>query len=52
MPMPTVGSTAFPKPIYWSNHRIVESALIPWFGGRDLTNQVLSLHGMPMYHGN
>ncbi|KAJ6471940.1 hypothetical protein C8R45DRAFT_1013604 [Mycena sanguinolenta] len=44
------GSTAFPKPIYWSNHRIVESALIPWFGERDLTNQVLALHSMPMYH--
>ncbi|KAJ6471946.1 hypothetical protein C8R45DRAFT_1013633 [Mycena sanguinolenta] len=44
------GSTAFPKPIYWSNHRIAESALIPWFGERDLTDQVLALHSMPMYH--
>ncbi|KAJ7046114.1 hypothetical protein C8F04DRAFT_1322704 [Mycena alexandri] len=45
------GSTAFPKPIYWSNHRTIEVALTPWFGERDLTNQVLSLHSMPMYHG-
>ncbi|KAF8161947.1 hypothetical protein K438DRAFT_1909851 [Mycena galopus ATCC 62051] len=49
--MHSSGSTAFPKPIYWSNHRTIEAALIPWFGGRDLTNQVLSLHSMPMYHG-
>ncbi|KAJ7233038.1 hypothetical protein C8J57DRAFT_1090832 [Mycena rebaudengoi] len=46
-----IGSTAFPKPIYWSNHRIIQGALIPWFGGRDLTDQVMSLHSMPMYHG-
>ncbi|KAF8216298.1 hypothetical protein K438DRAFT_1796975 [Mycena galopus ATCC 62051] len=45
------GSTDFPKPIAWSNHRFIEAALIPWFGGRDLTNQVLSLHSMPMFHG-
>ncbi|KAJ6629893.1 hypothetical protein B0H10DRAFT_1775629 [Mycena sp. CBHHK59/15] len=45
------GSTAFPKPIYWTNHRTIQGALIPWFGGRELTDQVFSLHGMPMYHG-
>ncbi|KAJ7193924.1 hypothetical protein GGX14DRAFT_378403 [Mycena pura] len=45
------GSTAFPKPIYWSNHRTVQLALIPWFGERDLTDQIISLHTMPMYHG-
>ncbi|KAJ7325472.1 hypothetical protein DFH08DRAFT_886685 [Mycena albidolilacea] len=49
--MHSSGSTAFPKPIYWSNHRTLQAALIPWFGGRDLTDQVLSLHSMPMYHG-
>ncbi|KAJ7185924.1 hypothetical protein C8R46DRAFT_388493 [Mycena filopes] len=49
--MHSSGSTAFPKPIYWSNHRTLETALIPWFGGRDLTGQVFSLHSMPMYHG-
>lgn len=48
----SIGSTAFPKPIYWTNHRTIQGATIPWFGGRDLTNQVLSLHSMPMYHGN
>ncbi|KAJ7449028.1 hypothetical protein B0H11DRAFT_2079248 [Mycena galericulata] len=45
------GSTAFPKPIWWTNHQTIQGALIPWFGERDLTNQVLSLHSMPMYHG-
>ncbi|KAF7374105.1 Acetyl-CoA synthetase-like protein [Mycena sanguinolenta] len=49
--MHSSGSTAFPKPIYWSNHRLLQVALIPWFGERDLTDQVLSLHSMPMYHG-
>ncbi|KAJ6553311.1 hypothetical protein B0H19DRAFT_1263705 [Mycena capillaripes] len=49
--MHSSGSTAFPKPIYWSNHRTIEASLIPWFGERDLTNQILSLHSMPMYHG-
>ncbi|KAF8195302.1 hypothetical protein K438DRAFT_1968611 [Mycena galopus ATCC 62051] len=49
--MHSSGSTAFPKPIYWSNHRTLQVALTPYFGGRDLTDQVLSLHSMPMYHG-
>ncbi|KAJ7894322.1 hypothetical protein B0H14DRAFT_802925 [Mycena olivaceomarginata] len=44
------GSTAFPKPIYWSNQRTLETLLIPWFGERDLTNQRISLHATPMYH--
>ncbi|KAJ6555930.1 hypothetical protein B0H19DRAFT_1210704 [Mycena capillaripes] len=44
------GSTAFPKPIYWSNQRTLETMLIPWFGERDLTDQRLSLHATPMYH--
>ncbi|KAF7349949.1 Acetyl-CoA synthetase-like protein [Mycena venus] len=44
------GSTAFPKPIYWSNQRTLETMLVPWFGERDLTNQRLSLHATPMYH--
>ncbi|KAJ6471951.1 hypothetical protein C8R45DRAFT_836164 [Mycena sanguinolenta] len=46
------GSTSFPKPIYWSNRRIIQAALMPWFGGRDLTGQVVALHSMPMYHCN
>ncbi|KAJ7929762.1 hypothetical protein B0H13DRAFT_2652291 [Mycena leptocephala] len=45
------GSTAFPKPIRWTNLRSIQGALIPWFGERDLTDQILSLHSMPMYHG-
>ncbi|KAJ7448015.1 hypothetical protein FB451DRAFT_1289566 [Mycena latifolia] len=49
--MHSSGSTAFPKPIYWSNHRIIQATTIPFFGERDLANQVVSLHSMPMYHG-
>ncbi|KAF8200271.1 hypothetical protein BJ912DRAFT_921743 [Pholiota molesta] len=45
------GSTAYPKPIPWTNYRFLQLALIPYFGGRDLTNQIFSLHTMPMYHG-
>ncbi|KAJ7844462.1 hypothetical protein B0H13DRAFT_2411530 [Mycena leptocephala] len=45
------GSTAFPKPICWTNHHTSQTALIPWFGERDLTGQIFSLHSMPMYHG-
>ncbi|PCH43993.1 acetyl-CoA synthetase-like protein, partial [Wolfiporia cocos MD-104 SS10] len=45
------GSTAFPKTIYWTNHRFSQLALIPWFGERDLTDKVFSLHVMPFYHG-
>ncbi|EPQ59006.1 acetyl-CoA synthetase-like protein [Gloeophyllum trabeum ATCC 11539] len=45
------GSTAFPKPVHWTQHRLLQMSLIPWFGERDLTNQVWSLHAMPMYHG-
>ncbi|KZT01340.1 acetyl-CoA synthetase-like protein [Laetiporus sulphureus 93-53] len=45
------GSTAFPKPVYWTNHRFLQLCLIPYFGERDLTDQVFSLHVMPMYHG-
>lgn len=45
------GSTAYPKPIEWTFHRFSQLALIPWFGERDLTDQVFSLHTMPMYHG-
>ncbi|THU98749.1 acetyl-CoA synthetase-like protein [Dendrothele bispora CBS 962.96] len=45
------GSTAFPKPIPWTNHRLIQLMHIPWFGGQDLTDQIWSLHVMPMYHG-
>ncbi|KAH9934343.1 uncharacterized protein B0H18DRAFT_870080 [Fomitopsis serialis] len=44
------GSISFPKPIYRTNHCLCQLCLIPWFGERDLTGQVFSLHTMPMYH--
>ncbi|KAK0491291.1 hypothetical protein IW261DRAFT_1547429 [Armillaria novae-zelandiae] len=45
------GSTAYPRPIPWTSHRVVQLCLIPWFGERDLCDVVFSLHVMPMYHG-
>lgn len=45
------GTTAFPKPVPNTYYRWAQWALTPWFGERDLTDQVFSLHGMPMYHG-
>ncbi|TFK38857.1 hypothetical protein BDQ12DRAFT_629926 [Crucibulum laeve] len=45
------GSTAFPKPIAWTNFRFAQLNLIPYFGDRDLTGVVFSLHTMPMFHG-
>ncbi|PBK96038.1 acetyl-CoA synthetase-like protein [Armillaria gallica] len=45
------GSTAYPKPIPWSGHRLVQLSLTPWFGERDLCNALFALHVMPMYHG-
>ncbi|KAG7447913.1 acetyl-CoA synthetase-like protein [Guyanagaster necrorhizus] len=45
------GSTAYPKPIAWTHHRLVQLSLVPWFGERDLCDVLFSLHVMPMYHG-
>ncbi len=46
-----IGSTACPKPIAWNCHRLIEHALVPWFGGRDLCDVVFAVHGLSMYHG-
>ncbi|KAF9553317.1 acetyl-CoA synthetase-like protein [Agrocybe pediades] len=45
------GSTSFPKPIPWTNRNCIENCLIPYFGERDLTGVIFSLHAIPMYHG-
>ena len=47
----TPGSTAFPKAVPWTNRYLNELALHPYFGERDLTDLVFSLHSIPMYHG-
>ncbi|KAK0461856.1 uncharacterized protein EV420DRAFT_1477578 [Desarmillaria tabescens] len=44
------GSTAYPKPIPLTFRRIIEHALVPWFGGRDLCDLVFAVHGLPIYH--
>lgn len=44
------GSTAFPKPITFTNNRVIELAASPWFGERNLTGYTFSLHSMPMFH--
>ncbi|KAK0480581.1 hypothetical protein IW261DRAFT_1473414 [Armillaria novae-zelandiae] len=45
------GSTAYPKPVPWNGHRLVQLSLMPWFGERDLCDVLFALHVMPMYHG-
>ncbi|KAF4612669.1 hypothetical protein D9613_011881 [Agrocybe pediades] len=45
------GSTSFPKPIPWTGYRMSQVALPTYFGERDLTGVIWSLHIMPMYHG-
>ncbi|KAF9552954.1 acetyl-CoA synthetase-like protein [Agrocybe pediades] len=45
------GSTAFPKPIPWTAHQFAQLALTPYFGERNLTGTIWSLHVMPMFHG-
>ncbi|KAK0463970.1 uncharacterized protein EV420DRAFT_1638889 [Desarmillaria tabescens] len=45
------GSTAYPKPIAWTHHRVLQMGLIPCFGERDLCNVLFSFHVVPMYHG-
>ncbi|KAF8890513.1 hypothetical protein CPB84DRAFT_1849102 [Gymnopilus junonius] len=49
--MHSSGSTNFPKPIAWTNRRLIEFGIQPFFGGRDITNLVFSWHAVPMYHG-
>ncbi|KAF5350345.1 hypothetical protein D9758_012816 [Tetrapyrgos nigripes] len=45
------GSTAFPKPIKWTNRRMIEMAIVPWFGERDLTGTIWCLSGVAPFHG-
>ncbi|KZT66300.1 acetyl-CoA synthetase-like protein [Daedalea quercina L-15889] len=45
------GSTAFPKPIMYTDHRMLLFCMIPFYGEQDLTGIVFSMHMMPMFHG-
>ncbi|EPS94433.1 hypothetical protein FOMPIDRAFT_1038850 [Fomitopsis schrenkii] len=45
------GSTAFPKPMVTTNYLALQAAMNAWFGERDLTDKVFSLHAIPMFHG-
>ncbi|KAG2005476.1 ICS [Coprinopsis cinerea AmutBmut pab1-1] len=44
------GSTSFPKPIPFSSRRFIEIACAFYFGSRDVTGMVLSMHTVPMFH--
>ncbi|RPD79527.1 acetyl-CoA synthetase-like protein [Lentinus tigrinus ALCF2SS1-7] len=44
------GSTNHPKPIYWSQKRLVKYGTVPWHGEVDLTGSVIGAHGLPMFH--
>ncbi|CCL99493.1 uncharacterized protein FIBRA_01511 [Fibroporia radiculosa] len=45
------GSTAFPKPITYTNRRMIEIGSIPYYGEIDVAGLVFSLHMLPMFHG-
>ncbi|PBK97000.1 acetyl-CoA synthetase-like protein [Armillaria gallica] len=47
----SLGTTAHPKPIAWTHHRLLQLSLIPWFGERDLCDLLFSFHVVPLYHG-
>ncbi|KZT73191.1 acetyl-CoA synthetase-like protein [Daedalea quercina L-15889] len=44
------GSTAFPKPVTFSHQRLLQIARAPFYGQRDLTDKLYSLHAAPMFH--
>ncbi|KAI0311872.1 acetyl-CoA synthetase-like protein [Amylostereum chailletii] len=44
------GSTAFPKPITWSHSTLKTMCSIPWWGGFDFCDEVLSCHTIPVFH--
>ena len=44
------GSTAFPKPIPFTHRSLLQTVRAPYFGERDLTDSVSSLHCMPVFH--
>ncbi|KAF9255316.1 acetyl-CoA synthetase-like protein [Marasmius fiardii PR-910] len=45
------GSTSqYPKIIPWSHRKLIEIGTVPYYGGKDLTNFVISLHSLPMFH--
>ncbi|CCM06520.1 uncharacterized protein FIBRA_08792 [Fibroporia radiculosa] len=45
------GSTAFPKPIIYTNRRVLELGTTPYYGELDITGLIFSTHMMPMFHG-
>ncbi|OCB92288.1 acetyl-CoA synthetase-like protein [Sanghuangporus baumii] len=45
------GSTAFPKPVYWTHYRLVQLAYCPYFGEHDMCGTRFACHSMPMFHG-
>ncbi|KAF9553775.1 acetyl-CoA synthetase-like protein [Agrocybe pediades] len=49
--MHSSGSTAFPKPITRTGFRFAQLSLSSYYGERDFTGTVWSLHVLPMYHG-
>ncbi|KAF8626806.1 hypothetical protein AX17_006463 [Amanita inopinata Kibby_2008] len=44
------GSTSFPKPVPWTHFRLFQVAILPYLGAVDLTDKVISLHSMPIFH--
>ncbi|KAF4612641.1 hypothetical protein D9613_011797 [Agrocybe pediades] len=49
--MHSSGSTAFPKPIAQTGFRFAQLGLSAYYGERDFTGTIWSMHVTPMYHG-
>ncbi|KAF9258147.1 acetyl-CoA synthetase-like protein [Marasmius fiardii PR-910] len=45
------GSTSHPKLIPWTNRKLLGFGATPFYGERDLTDSIVSMHTMPMFHG-
>ncbi|KAF9460912.1 acetyl-CoA synthetase-like protein [Collybia nuda] len=48
---PLTGSTSFPKVNPWTERHTLEVGLTPFFGSRNLSGKIMSLHGLPAFHG-
>ncbi|KAI0795718.1 hypothetical protein C8Q75DRAFT_711913 [Abortiporus biennis] len=44
------GSTAFPKPIFWTHRALVQWSLAPFFGSLDFAGLLMSCHSSPVFH--
>ncbi|KAI5121945.1 hypothetical protein M0805_002017 [Coniferiporia weirii] len=44
------GTTAFPKPIYFTQKSLIVNSSFPCFGETDLAGSIFAVHAVPMFH--